>query len=251
MAKLDDIVRYCDERTRRGEVADFPGSANGLQVQNDGEVTRIGAAVDGGLVPFRKAVERGIDFLIVHHGIFWTPPVPLTGHFYDKVKVALDNNLAVYGSHLPLDAHPEIGNNALLAKALGLEVESFFLEYEGTPIAATATAPDSREELAASLKKLFPHSFTAIEYGSRTPEKVAILTGSGRSAIEPMQALGIDTLITGELRQEHFNVAQEQGLNLYPCGHYATETFGVKALAREVAEKFNLEWEFIPTECPL
>lgn len=251
MARLSEIVQWCDERTRRSGISDFPGSHNGLQIENDGEVTRIGAAVDGGIVPFRMAIERKIDFLIVHHGIFWTPPVPLTGPRYQKVKLALDNNLALYGSHLPLDAHPEIGNNALLARELGLEIEGWFLEHEGTPIAAIAGAPASRDELAASLRKLFPHTFTAIEAGSPRPERVAILTGSGRSALDHLRTQGIDTLITGELRQEHFNRAQEEGWNLYPCGHYNTETFGVRELAREVATHFRLPWDFLSTGCPL
>ena len=251
MAKLCDIVQWCDQRVRRTEIKDFAGADNGLQIENDGEVTRIGAAVDAGLVPFGKAIEHKVDFLIVHHGLGWTPPFPLTSHRYEKIKLAMDNNLAVYSCHLPLDAHPQIGNNALLAEALGLAIENWFVVYEGTPIAAIAEAPTSRSELAASLKKLFPETYQAIEAGSDKPERVAILTGSGRSALDYMEAEGIDTLITGELRQEHFNIAQERGFNLYPCGHYATETFGVRQLAKEAAAHFKLESEFIATGCPL
>lgn len=251
MPTLTEIVAFCDQRTRRSEIKDFPGSENGLQVANDGSVTKIGAAVDAGRIPFEKAIEEGVDFLIVHHGLFWTPPIPLTGRHYAKVKTALDGNLAVYGAHLPLDAHPEIGNNALLARELGLTPEKGFLEYEGNEIGLLARHKGSRSALADRLRKAFPDSYTAIEYGTEAPRRVALLTGSGRSALPHLKENGTDTLITGELRQEHFNLAQEEGFNLYCCGHYATEVFGVKALAAEVAEKFGVPWTFISTECPL
>ncbi|MGF1449478.1 MAG: Nif3-like dinuclear metal center hexameric protein [Opitutales bacterium] len=252
MAKLEEVVAFCDARTRRAAFADFPGALNGLQVQNTGEVTKIGAAVDAGLVPFQLAAKAGVDLLIVHHGLFWDPPQPVTDVRHAKLKVCFDHNLAVYASHLPLDAHPEIGNNAVLAAKLGLKVVDWFVEHEGQPMAAIAQGPNGgRAALADALRGLFPDSYQAIEYGSATPERVAILTGSGRSALDFMPAAGIDTLITGELRQNHFNLAQEMRWNLYPCGHYATEVFGVQELAREAAARFNLEWTFLKTDCPL
>jgi dinuclear metal center YbgI/SA1388 family protein len=252
MAKLSDIVAFCDTRTRRAEIKDFDGSHNGLQIENNGEVTKIAAAVDAGQLPFEAAIAAGVDFLICHHGLYWNAPIPLTGSSYRKVKTALDGNLAVYGAHLPLDCHPEIGNNALLADALGLAKVGTFLNFEGTDIAIIAQGPSGgRAELAANLKQLFPDTYQGIEYGSAQPKRIGILTGSGQSAVPHLQASGIDTLITGELRQHHFNMAQELGLNLYPCGHYATEVFGVKALAQEVAEKFGLEVTFIEQPCLL
>ncbi len=252
MAKLAEVVAFCDQRARIREVRDFEGARNGLQVENGGAVTKIGAAVDAGLGPFRRAVEAGVDFLICHHGLFWTPPVPLTGVNREKVKVALDGNLAVYGAHLPLDCHPGIGNNVLLARALGLEPCGTFLEYEGTDIGLLAKGPaGGRAALAEALQKLFPGTYAAIEYGSESPPRVAVLTGSGQSAVPRLRAEGVDTLVTGELRQHHFNMAQELELNLYPCGHYATEVFGVKALAAEAAEHFGLDWIFIEEPCPL
>ena len=251
MGQLQDITDFCDQLTRRSEVADFPGANNGLQLQNNGTVTRIGAAVDAGRIPFEKAIAEGIDLLIVHHGLFWNTPASYTGSLYAKLRLAMEHNLAVYSSHLPLDAHQEIGNNRLLAKALGLEPADWFLPYEGTPIALLAKAPSTREELLARLHKEFGPAVTAIEYGSAAPSRVAILTGSGRSALAELKAAGTDTLITGELRQEHFNLAQEEGLNLYLCGHYATERYGVSALASAAAAQFNLTWSFIQTGCPL
>lgn len=251
MALLTDIIAFCDERVNCAGIQDYRGAYNGLQLENRGTVSKIGAAVDAGQLPFERAIAANIDLLIVHHGMYWGSILPLTGSKLHKIKTCLDGNLAVYGSHLPLDAHPEIGNNAIIAQHLGLKAMGAFCEFEGTAIATIAEHNASRTTLADKLKSLFPKTFTAIEYGSEHPQRVAILSGSGRAALAEMKNLAIDTLITGELRQEHFNLAQEQQFNLYPCGHYATEVFGVQALAAEVAAQFDLPWEFIATDCPL
>lgn len=247
---LAEVVTWCNARVRHPAVADFPGACNGLQLENAGTVHKLGAAVDAGLYPFRAAQAQGVDFLIVHHGLFWQPNVPLTGRYYTRLKTALEADLAVYSAHLPLDAHPEIGNNALLARALELEPERFFLEHEGVPIALIARAPLGRKALRARLESQFPGTLSCVEYGSEALERVAILSGSGRSALDHLRAEGLDTLITGELRQEHFNLAQELGLNLYCAGHYATEVFGVRALAAEAAAHFGLDWGFLEEPCP-
>ena len=252
MPELSEVVEFCDARVRQSEIRDFEGAWNGLQVEHRGQVTKIAAAVDAGQIPFEKAIAGNADFLICHHGLFWNPPLPLTGCHYRKVKTALDHDLAVYSSHLPLDCHPEIGNNALLAQMLELKPTGTFLSYEGRDMALITESPaKGREALAGRLRHCFPDTFQAIEYGSERPERIALLTGSGQSAVPHLKANGIDTLVTGELRQHHFNMAQELGLNLYPCGHYATEVFGVKALAAETAKQFNLEWFFIEMPCLL
>ena len=251
MASLSDILNFCENRIQTSTIADFPGAQNGLQVENNGTVSKVGAAVDAGLVPFKKAVKAGIDFLIVHHGLFWEEAYPITGTRYEKYKLCLDHNLAIFGAHLPLDCHPEIGNNAILASKLGLNQLEWFHEYEGNPVGLITEGGLSRSDLRARLGDLFSKEVTAIEKGSKQPEKIAVLTGSGASVVSELKAAGVDTLITGELKQNHFNEAEEAGLNIYLCGHYATETFGVSALASEVAQKFGLDWEFIPTDCPI
>ncbi|EDY80582.1 conserved hypothetical protein TIGR00486 [Verrucomicrobiia bacterium DG1235] len=251
MTLLQDIVSFCDQRANTHQVKDFSGALNGLQFANDGVVTKIGAAVDAGLVPFQKAVEAKIDFLIVHHGMFWSGAKRVVGSEYEKIRALVDGNLAVYSCHLPLDAHPEIGNNAILAKKLGIKPTSTFLPYEGTDIGYLGSWNSTRADLRAALKGLFGQKFSAMEFGSKTPERICVLTGSGASAIEYVKSTGADTFITGELRQNHYNYAQEAGLNVYACGHYATETFGISALAAEAAKKFGLKWEFVKTDCPL
>lgn len=251
MADLVDIIEYCDKRVNCTGISDYPGAYNGLQLENNGTVNKIGAAVDAGQLPFEQAIAAHMDLLIVHHGMYWGSTIPLTGRKLHKIKTCLEGNLAVYSSHLPLDAHPEIGNNAIIAQKLGLKPISTCCEFEGTAIATIAEHTESRIALASNLKSLFPNTYNAIEFGSENPQRVVILSGSGRSALTEMSGLGIDTLITGELRQEHFNFAQEHQFNLYPCGHYATEVFGVQALAAEVAAHFDLPWEFVPSNCPL
>lgn len=248
-ADLQQIVDFCDQRTRRIQIKDFAGAYNGLQLENSGSVRRIGAAVDAGIAEIEAAAADGVDFLIVHHGLFWNPPIPLTGSAFRKIRTATQADLAVYGSHLPLDAHPEIGNNALLAQRLGLVAANTFLPYEGNDIGLVATFSEARrEELRLRLESLFPR-VTSVEFGSCTPSRIAILTGSGSSAVDKLPG-GVDTLITGELRQQHYTYAQEKGLNLYCAGHWATEVFGVQALAQEVATRFQLPFTFIPSSCP-
>ncbi len=250
MASLDELVAYCNDRTRLTAYSDAPGAKNGLQVANNGTVTKIGAAVDAGLVPFRRAVEAGVDFLIVHHGMYWDMPQLLTGPVYARVKTLLDGNCALYSNHLPLDGHAEIGNNALLAKQLGLVPDQPFMIHEGEAVGCSAPWTGSRDDLRTALEAQYDR-VVAINCGSAAPRRIAFCSGSGNSAMKDLIKTDIDTMVTGELREEWFNVAQERGLNVFLCGHYATEVHAVQALATELAAKFNLPWEFIRTENPL
>ena len=250
MTKLADLVAYCDRRTSRQAFKDFPGAFNGLQFTNSGRVTKIGAAVDAGVVPFQLAAAAGVDFLIVHHGMYWDMPRSRKRPVHPRIATLEAIDCAVYSSHLPLDAHPQIGNNALLARQLGLRLKRPFLPLAGRAISGIAASRLSRTALRRRLKALYPR-LIAIEYGSAAPREIAFCSGSGRSAIPALLPAGVDTLVTGELREEHFNQAQEQKLNLYLCGHYATEVHAVQALATELARKFRLPWEFIATENPL
>ena len=250
VADLDDIVFHCNERLGIPGFPDFPGAFNGLQVAGRRDIQRIGAAVDAGLKPFQQAAARKIDLLLVHHGLFWQPPRPWTGVHYETLKMLIQSHLAVYSAHLPLDAHPEIGNNALLAAQLKLGPVRTFLPFEEHDIGLVAAFGESREVLRRRLGSLFSR-VTAIEFGADAPREVAIVTGGGYSAMDGLVVAGVDTLVTGELKEHCFNLAQEHRLNLYACGHYATEVFGVRALASELSEKFSIPWEFIATDNPL
>ena len=263
MAELSTLIAYADQRLRTHAITDFPGAVNGLQVARTGssqqgkkpkntkEIEKIGAAVDADLQTIRAAAEKHLDLLIVHHGLFWETGKPLLGERYRKWQLLFESDLALYSSHLPLDCHPELGNNAQLAQKLGLPIERTFCPYHGNDIASIVSFDADRTALRSRLEKLFPKGLHALEYGSCRPSRIALLTGSGQSVLSQLQPTGVDTLITGELKQQSFAQAQDEQLNLYACGHYATETFGVCALAQELAERFSLSWEFLPSPCCL
>jgi dinuclear metal center YbgI/SA1388 family protein len=251
MATLAELVDYCDTTTRRNAWKDHPNAFNGLQLANSGRVTRLGAAVDAGHEPFARAAAAGVDFLIVHHGLYWTAPQALVGAAYRRIATAIHADLAVYGCHLPLDGHPELGNNALLARQLGFTPDATFLTPAGSePVGCLAPALGDRATLLATLERHYAR-VVAVPCGPSQPRRIAFCSGSGNSAVPELLAAGADTLITGELREEWYNYAEENGLNLFLCGHYATEVHGVCALAARAAAHFGLPWTFIATENPL
>lgn len=250
MVDLYDLVDYCDARVNFKNVPDFSQALNGLQFEGKREVRKIGAAVDAGLIPFERAIEAGVDFLIVHHGMFWGKTQAYRGVLREKLRLLFEHNISVYSSHIPLDAHDEIGNNVIIARKLSLKVIGKFLPFEGVNV-GVLTEGVERDILRKRLEVLFPKTCIPMEFGSDHPKKIAICSGSGNHPVEELEKIGVDTLITGELKQNHYNFAQELSYNLYPCGHYATEVFGVEALGFEVAKKFGLDFEFIGTDCPL
>lgn len=251
MLVLSQIVDYCNERLKVGAIEDFPGAHNGLQVDNSGKVSKIGAAVDASLHTFELAQKERVDCLLVHHGLFWEPWCRVTGTHYQRIRALIEGDCALYSAHLPLDAHPEIGNNAQLISALGLSVLEPFLSFRGTDIGLISDLPMGLDLLKDKLEILLQHPVQALEYGSGAPKRIGFCSGRGSGALDALPLSGIDTLVTGELKQADFAKVQELGLNVFLCGHYATETLGVQALAKEVAQRFDLEWVFLPSPCPL
>jgi len=244
-ASLADIVAYCDRNLRTVEIGDYDGAANGLQVENSGAVTRLAAAVDASLTTVKLAIAAKADLLIVHHGLFWSPRQPWTGKNYDLLRLLVENNLAVYSSHLPLDAHPRLGNNARLCAALGLKNLKPFFESHGQTIGFKSQTKISRNELAARLEKATGVKPTIIPGGKSVCKKIGVVTGGAGAELKQAAAEGVDTFITGEGPHWTFALAEELGLNVFYGGHYATETFGVKALAAELSKKFKVPWTFL------
>lgn len=242
---LVSIVRYCDRTLKTTEFADWPGAVNGLQVENEGNVSKIAAAVDGSLSTIRKAIEVDADLLIVHHGLFWGASHPWTGRRYEVIKLLVQNNLAVYSSHLPLDAHPQIGNNAQLAKALGFrQLKEFFFE-KGQHIGFQSRTTISRLELEKRLANVLRLEPKVIPGGPELCKNIGVVTGGAGDELKKAHEEGVDTFITGEGRHWTYALAEELGINVFYGGHYATETFGVRALASLLSEKFDLPWEFV------
>src|SRR6266550_507307 len=206
--RLDTLVSYLDQYLRVAEDgADPPEALNGLQVTNSGEVSRVAAAVDLCAATIRLAAEQRADLLLVHHGLFWGGLRPLVGPNYERVAGLVRGNMALYSAHLPLDRHPDVGNNAVLARQLGVTIRGEFGSYHGA--------------------------------------RVGIVTGAGGGLIPQAAAAGLDTYITGEGQHWTFFDAEELHLNVIYAGHYATETVGVKALAEHISKKFDLPWVFL------
>ena len=243
-AALGRITQHCDRLLKIAAVQDFSGAVNGLQVENRGTVTRIAAAVDGSLATVAMAASINADLLIVHHGLFWTPSHPWTGKRYELLEVLLQHDIAVYSSHLPLDAHPALGNNARLCSALGLKrLKPFFFDH-GLHLGFQATAQISRQDLAARLRAT-GCSTLVIPAGPKICRRIGVVTGGAGSELRKAAAEGIDTFITGEGPHWTYALAEELGINVFYGGHYATETFGVKALAEYLSKRFRIPWSFL------
>jgi dinuclear metal center YbgI/SA1388 family protein len=242
---LKKIVAHCDKILCTREIGDYENAANGLQVENSGTVTRIAATVDASLVTAKLAIAAKADLLIVHHGLFWSPRQPWTGKNYELFRLLAENNLAVYSSHLPLDAHPKLGNNAQLCAALGLKNLKPFFASHGQTIGFKSQTKISRADLAQKLERATGAKPKLIPGGKNICEKIGVVTGGAGGDLKIAADEGVDTFITGEGPHWTYGVAEELGLNVFYGGHYATETFGVKALAAELSKKYKLPWEFL------
>jgi dinuclear metal center YbgI/SA1388 family protein len=245
MIVLPEIVPYIDDYLRIREIEDWPNAVNGLQIENSGRVTKIGAAVDVSTRVLTEATKRQIDFLIVHHGLFWPGLRPVTDALWRQLKLALENDIALYSAHLPLDVHPKVGNNAQLAGLLGLKLTQPFLEEKGQLVGLKARASLPREELARTLRKAVGGPIKSFNFGPKKTNTIGIITGGAGSEIDKVAREKIDTLITGEAPHWAAVAAEELGMNLLLGGHYATETFGVKALAVHLSKRWNVPSAFI------
>lgn len=256
MTVLTELAAYLDDYLRIREVPDEANAVNGLQVENAGSVGRIVAAVDASLEAIVEADgpavrplagAAGPVLLIVHHGLLWDGNVPLTGRRFRRVRALLERDMALYAAHIPLDVHPEVGNNVVLAKQLGVRVGGWFGSYRGIPIGVWGDAPaelHSRDLLTRRLGDVLGAEARLIPGGRAEVQRVGIVTGAAGTMIAAAREAGLDTFITGEGPHHTYFDAMEWGINLIYAGHYATEQVGVQALAAHLAERFGLPWEF-------
>lgn len=242
---LAELVVYLDGYLRVRDVPDAPEALNGLQVANGGTVTRVAAAVDLCEATVRLAGEHGADLLLVHHGLFWSGLRPLTGPAYRRVAGLVRQNIALYSAHLPLDLHPDVGNNAVLARQLGVAVRGAFGEEYGVRIGVWGELEVSRAAVAERLAALLGARPRVMPFGPERVGRVGIVTGGAGSMIAQASAAGLDTYITGEGAHHTFFDAEELGVNVFYAGHYATETVGVQALAEHLQARFGLPWTFL------
>src|SRR3954447_12809663 len=242
---LSQIVSYADEHLRIGEIDDWPNALNGLQVENSGAITKIGAAVDASSRTVDAAIEAGVNLLIVHHGLFWPGLRPITGGRRRMLERILRHDLALYSAHLPLDIHSVLGNNAQLAASLGFDHTEPYFELKGQNVGLRIETQISRDELTRKLERSLGRAIKIFPSGPAETKSIGLVTGGAGSEIYAVAREGVDTFITGEAPHWAAVAAEELGINLLLGGHYATETFGVKALAAHLSDRFNLPWQFI------
>jgi dinuclear metal center YbgI/SA1388 family protein len=244
------VGAYMDELLATAGTPDYPNALNGLQLENQSAIRGIAAAVDFSTRAVQGAIESSANFLIVHHGMFWGGLTPLSGPTYRILRLLMENDIAVYSSHLPLDRHPTLGNNALLAEQLDLTPSGLFARFENIFIGVRGEADIETASLVNSAR-VFANDYGEIRTSrilpGRRTKRWAICTGAGASAdtLHEASAAGIDTLIVGEGPHWTAIHAEEHDLAIIYAGHYATETIGVRALARHVAEKYELPWTFV------
>lgn len=251
---LTELVKYLDEYLRIADVPDDGNALNGLQVENSGRVGRLVAAVDAS-----QATIDGLSapdptapppLLVVHHGLFWDGNQPVTNRRYRRLRRLIAQDAALYSAHIPLDLHPEVGNNAVLARRLGLASLEPFGNHKGSLIGVAGVVPADASSVGtlvsrvASALGIRPEAIRVIAGGPDRISRVGVITGGAGSAIDQARAAGCDTFITGEGAAHTFFDAMEGGINVLYAGHYATETVGVQALAVHLAERFSLPWEF-------
>jgi dinuclear metal center YbgI/SA1388 family protein len=195
-----------------------------------------------------EAAKYKINLVIVHHGLFWPGLQPVRGALRRELRLAFENDIALYSAHLPLDVHPKIGNNAQLVAALGLRSPKPFLEEKGQAVGLKIRASVPRNKLLRNLQTALNGPVKLFGFGPKQPHVIGIITGAAGSEIYRVAEENIDTFITGEAPHWAAVAAEELGMNLLLGGHYATEVFGVKALAAHLSRRFKMRWEFI--DCP-
>ncbi len=266
---LQEIRGYLDQYLRLPEIPDEPGAVNGLQMENRGLIGYLIAAVDasqatidGAVAKARHSIEaragdvgggwapHAAPLLIVHHGLFWDGNLPVTGRRFRRLGALFEGDVALYAAHIPLDVHPEVGNNIALARRLGLAVDGWFGTYKGIPIGVHGRAPANLGTRASLVEALgtqlavAPGSVHLIPGGPETVSRIGIIAGAAGDMLASAREAGLDTFITGEgAHHTHFD-AMEWGINLIYAGHYATESLGVQALAAHLSNRFGLPWEF-------
>lgn len=222
-------------------------SLNGLQVEGAARVERVALATDAALATFDLAAEADAQFLIVHHGLFWGRIEPVAGPHRARLAALLEREISLYCAHLPLDAHPEVGNNAVLARLLELSDRAPFGEYEGRTIGVRGRLPEpvDRVGLAARLEALLGARPVVLPFGADRIETVAVVSGDGGGLIPEAADAGVDAFVTGETSHIAWHAALERALNVFFAGHYATETVGLQALGDHLAAEFGVETVFL------
>lgn len=251
MVKLKEITGFLDNELK---IADFrDDSNNGLQVSNSGQVRNICVGVDASLEFFEMAAEKKAGLLICHHGISWNDSLKrITGMNYNRLKFLMDHDMALYAAHLPLDAHPRLGNNIQICRKLGLKSVKPFGDYHGMTIGFKGSLPKRvslerfKDLVSSSVGKVTGY----MDFGKPDVRSVVVVSGGGASVMTDAAESGADVFLTGEAGLSAYHVSREYGINAVLAGHYATEVFGVKAVASLLEKRFRVKAIFVDTKVP-
>ena len=244
-----ELLTYLDNYLQIDSIKDY--GPQGLQVEaSNNNVQRIALAVDSAPMTIEAAASWPADMLLVHHGILWRSVERLSGPLGQRVRLLLKNNIHLYAAHLALDAHPEVGNNVVLAGMLGADVQDWWCDVMGTKIGVIGSLDTTVEKLVANVEAVLHSKVRVLQHGPLRVHRLAIVSGFGADRVAEAKAMGADTLLTGETSHANYWAAADYGLNVIFAGHYATETVGVQALGRHLVQNFDLKVRFFdfPTE---
>jgi dinuclear metal center YbgI/SA1388 family protein len=251
--ELKRIIDYIDSYLNIGSFQDE--SANGLQVENSRDIKKIGLAVDACHEAIYKAGKEGCNLLIVHHGLFWGRQQLIVNNHFHRIRALIMADIALYAVHIPLDAHPEISHNRIIARLLDLDDIEPFAKYHGSYIGIKGhfKQPGSCDQVAVTVEKAIGDCRGFLKFGPEIIHTVAIVAGSATDPdlFKELKSEGIDLFITGEPKHGAYHLAQEFGLNIFYGGHYQTETFGIKALGDHLHELFSIPTVFIDAPCAI
>jgi dinuclear metal center YbgI/SA1388 family protein len=247
--QLEQLREFCDEYLKVNEFDDY--CPNGLQVEANAEVDNIVCGVTASQALIEAAIDHGADTLIVHHGYFWKgESQAITGYKGRRISSLIRNNINLLAFHLPLDVHPEVGNNVQLARVLGWEATDSFGE-QGLVFEGRLTAGQTLAELTQHIETRLDTRALAIDAGEHAIKRIAWCTGAAQGFIEAAAARGVDAFVSGEVSEPTFHLAREMGIHYIAAGHHATERYGVQALAKVIAQRFGVKQQFIDIPNPV
>ena len=253
IASVHDLVAHLDGILEPRQFTDY--GPNGLQVPGPEKVAAVATGVSAHAELFERAAVAGAGLVLVHHGLFWKgQPLEVTPLMYTRLKPLFEHNLGLAAYHLPLDAHPQHGNNALLAAALGLEAVAPFADHEGRPIGVHGRLPGDGlvlEALAERVAQVLDRPPLVVTGGDHPVTTLGIVSGGGTDHIHEAVALGLDAFLTGEPAERAFGIARDDGIHFLAAGHHATERLGVQRLGDLLAERFGVEHVFIDVPNPI
>jgi dinuclear metal center YbgI/SA1388 family protein len=248
--KRDTLTDYLHDYLQVDLYSDL--APNGLQAEGKNEIKKMLVAVSASVELFTRAIAAKADAILVHHGIIWNFERPLyKGGYRERVRLLLENNINLYAYHLPLDAHPDIGNNAQICKHLGLDRIESFGAYKGQLIGMKGTLEKTNKTaIFKKIETVMNRNLLVYPYGPEMVETVAVISGGGHKDLAQAVAAKIDLFITGEVGEHIMHYAKEEKIHFISAGHYTTETFGVRALGEHISQRFKIETVFIDIPNP-